>query len=199
MFCFVEQLCGVTIDFNSINATTIDNCINSMKRGKAAGMDSITVEHLLYAHRYISVLLSVLFKCCLIHGIVPSGFGVGIIIPLVKNVNDDITKISNYRGITLSPVVSKVFETCLLTILNDKLKSSHLQFGFKKNSSCSTAIMTLRSVLNYYNNNGSTVSVCALDISKAFDRVNFYVLMQQIMKRMIPVCIFLIPPLAKDS
>ena len=78
---------------------------------------------------------------------------------------------------------------CLLNILNDKLQSSHLQFGFKKNSSCSNAIVTLRSVLNYYNSNGSTVSICALDISKAFDRVNFYVLTQQLMKRMIPVCI----------
>ena len=180
---------GDIIDFNSINESIIENSIKNMKLGKAAGRDNITVEHLLHAHSYILVLLRVLFKCCLVHGIVPSDFGLGIIIPLVKNPNDDVTKISNYRGITLSPVISKLFEMCLLNILKDKLQSSHLQFGFKKNSSCSNAIVTLRSVLNYYNSNGSTVSICALDISKAFDRVNFYVLIQQLMKRMIPVCI----------
>jgi len=41
-----------------------------------------------------------------------------------------------YRGITLSPVISKVFESVLLLLYDDFLTSDSLQFGFKKNSSC---------------------------------------------------------------
>jgi len=32
-------------------------------------------------------------------------------------------------------------------------------------------IFTLRSVVDYYNKRGSTVNLCMLDISKAFDKV----------------------------
>jgi len=45
-----------------------------------------------------------------VHGVVPDGFGVGIVIPIVKDKLGDITNANNYRGITLSPVISKLFE-----------------------------------------------------------------------------------------
>jgi hypothetical protein len=47
------------------------------------------------------------------HGYVPNQFGRGIIIPLVKDKHGDLTSSSNYRGITVSPVISKIFEGCL--------------------------------------------------------------------------------------
>ena len=55
--------------------------------------------------------------------------------------------------------------------LQSYLQSDELQFGFKRNSSCSHAIFALRSVIDHYCSSGSSVKVCALDISKAFDLV----------------------------
>jgi len=182
----MENYQGATMNFNLINVNLVNFCINNLKLGKAAGIDKITAEHLYYTHPYISDLLSVLFKCCLIHGIVPNSFGTSIIIPLVKDTSGDVTKTSNYRGIALSPIISKVFESCLLNIFNEQLQSSNLQFGFKKNSGCRNAILTLHSVVKYYTKHNSTVSLCALDISKAFDRINYYALLKLLMKRMLP-------------
>ena len=49
------------------------------------------------------------------------------------------------------------------------------QFGFKKKHfSCTNAIYTVRNVIETFVSNGSTVSVCAVDLSKAFDRMNQY-------------------------
>jgi len=62
----------------------------------------------------------------------------------------------------------------LLSHFKDKLSSDSLQFGFKSGTSCSHAIFTFKTVLDHYVRNGCTVSVCALDISKAFDRVDHY-------------------------
>ena len=45
-------------------------------------------------------------------------------------------------------------------------------FGFKKRLSCSRAISTVRSAINHYTSHGSTVNLCAIDVSKAFDRMN---------------------------
>jgi len=50
-------------------------------------------------------------------------------------------------------------------------------------------VACLRAVIKHYNNNGSTVTLCALDISKAFDRVDHYKLMTMLMERMFPKCI----------
>ena len=87
----------------------------------------------------------------------------------MKNTEGDKIKSDNYRGITLSPVLSKIFESVLLVLFGDHLSSDKLQFGFESQSSCNHAIFTLRTVIDHYKRNGSTVTVCALDISKAFD------------------------------
>ena len=93
------------------------------------------------------------------------------------------TSCDNYRGITLSPVLSKVFELVLMNDLQSYLKSDNLQFGFKQNSSCAHAIFTLCSVVDHYCHSGSTVTICALDISKAFDRLDHYKLLSLLMDR----------------
>ena len=48
---------------------------------------------------------------------------------------------------------------------------------FKKNFSCTNAIYILRSVVEYYCDNDSTVNTRALDISEAFDHVDQYALL----------------------
>ena len=62
----------------------------------------------------------------------------------------------------------------LLDISNEYLQSDQLQFGFKKSLGCSNAIFSLRPVIDYFRERGSTVYASALDVSKAFDNVNDY-------------------------
>jgi len=70
--------------------------------------------------------------------------------------------------------------------LKHYLISDDIQFGFKWNSSCAHAIFTMRSVVEHYCKSGSTVTVCALDISKAFDRVNNCALLSLLIDRKVP-------------
>ena len=62
---------------------------------------------------------------------VPDAFGLGITIPIPKN-NDkrNHDKLDDFRGITISPVLSKVFESCLLQKLHPYFGTSERQFGF---------------------------------------------------------------------
>jgi hypothetical protein len=46
----------------------------------------------------------------------------------------------HFRGIIISPIISKVFELCLLNIYCAYLTTSERQFGFKKHSSTAQAI-----------------------------------------------------------
>ena len=55
----------------------------------------------------------------------PSDFRFGLIKPVLKDKNGDITSTDMYR-----PVISKLFESVLLQLYGDFLTSDNLQFGF---------------------------------------------------------------------
>ena len=95
---------------------------------------------------------------------------------------------ANYRGISLSPVISKLFKVCLSSKYGTFLTSHNLQFGFKKNSSCASAIFVAQQVIQHFNKNGSTVYLSALDTSKAFDRVDHNMLIKKLVSRGAPWC-----------
>jgi len=63
-----------------------------------------------------------------------------------------------------------------------------LQFAFKAKVGCRNAISVLSSSVDYYTRLGSTVNVAALDMSKAFDKLNHAGLWLKLLKRNIPRC-----------
>ena len=91
-----------------------------------------------------------------------------IIHPLLKNKHGDATDINMYRGITISPVISNVFESVLLSLNDNFLTSDTLQYGFKKHSS-THALFTVNETVKYFTKRGSKVYCSVLDASKAFD------------------------------
>ena len=74
----------------------------------------------------------------------------------------------------LAQCCRKSSKHCTLDQFSSFLATSDNQFGFKKGLSCSHAIYSIRSVIDEYVAGGSTVNVCALDLSKAFDRMNHF-------------------------
>ena len=93
----------------------------------------------------------------------------------------------DFRRIAISPIISKVFEYCFLDRFQSLLSTSNKQFGFKKGLSCSNAIYTVRNITDRYIARGSTVNLCTIDLSKAFDKVNHYALYIELIKRQFPV------------
>ena len=66
-------------------------------------------------------------------------------------------------------------------------ETSDFQFGFKKGIGCSHAIFSVKNVIDKFVSNGSTVNLCALDMSKAYDRMSHHGLFIKLMNRMIPI------------
>ena len=180
----------VVDDSYMFDAELVEKSISKMKRGKAADLDGLMVEHLYYSHCLLPCILAKLFNMMMHIGHVPLRFGESYTVPILKN-NDSIynksVTVDDFRGISISPTISKVFEHCILDRYAEFLLTSDNQFGFKKNSSCSHAIYSMRCVVDYYVKFGSTVNLCALDISKAFDKMNHYGLFVKLMKKLVPI------------
>jgi len=165
-----------------------------MHRGKAVGLDGLSTEHLSFCHSLIRCVLAKLFNLFLRYGHVPDQFGLSYTVPLLKGSISSHSKnltTDDFRGISISPVLSKVFEHCVLRRFESYFVTSDNQFGFKKRLSCSHAIFTVRSAINHYMSHGSTVNLCAVDISKAFDHMNHNGLFLKLMDRSLPLNVLL--------
>jgi len=93
-------------------------------------------------------------------------------IPKPKDTRSKRNVINDFRAIAISPVLSKVFEYCILEKFQSVFATEENQFGFKKHLSCSHAIYKVRNVVDRYVNGGNTVNLCAIDLTTAFDNVN---------------------------
>ena len=178
---------------NTIWIQCIQAAVNALNDKKAAGYDLLTAEHLKFCHPIVWSCLSDIFSVMLHVGFVPDSFGIGITVPLLKSDSKGSTANSDaYRGITIMPIIFKVSEALLLRVLEPFISSSDSQFGFKKGFSFSHAIYTVRKTVGYFNLANSTVNLCALDISKAFDKINHLKLFSKLMDRNVPVNIILL-------
>lgn len=93
----------------------------------------------------------------------------------------------DYRGISINPVISKLFELCLLDLFGKYLFTSSLQFGFKAKTGCNQARYAVRKTIEFFIDRNSTVNMCALDLKRAFDKMNKYALFIKLMQRNCPI------------
>ena len=125
------------------DAELVECVIAKMKRGKAADLGGICMEHLLFSHAVLPCILAKLFNLMIAHSHVPASFGMSYTVPVLKagcNIYRKTLTAEDFRGISISPVLSKVFEHCVLERYGDFFVTSNHQFGFKKDSSCAHAI-----------------------------------------------------------
>ena len=67
-----------------IDAELVANVVVNIKRGKVAGLDGITSEHLLFSHALLPCILAKLFNLMISIGYVPLSFGQSYTVPLLK-------------------------------------------------------------------------------------------------------------------
>ena len=105
------------LDEHKFDACLVEGAINSMCRGKAAGLDTITSEHLQNCHALLPCVLSRLFNLMVTASHIPDAFCKSYTVPLLKGNCSTYCKTvsaNDFRGISISPVLPKVFEHCIL-------------------------------------------------------------------------------------
>ena len=113
VYCHIQSLPADTPDLTSVEEVT--TIIHSLPLRKAAGPDRLSNEHLKFGSAVLPAVLAVILNAILLSRYIPISFRQGHIIPILKGQNKDPTNPANYRGITLLPVIAKVFESSIIT------------------------------------------------------------------------------------
>ena len=110
----------------------------------------------------------------------------------VKNKTGDTNDKNNHRPIALVSDCSKIFELCILSIIENYICTHDHQFGFKKQHATDMCIYTVKSVITYHTRQNSLVYTCFLDASKAFDRISHWTLFKKLIACNTPLLIVII-------
>ena len=115
---------------------------------------------------------------------IPTSLKTGLTIPVYKGGGKDPLDVNSYRGITLNSVISKVLEFLILERLDPLFIDAGLphpnQSAYRRSVSCADAIFATQEVINRYLQEGSSVYMCLYDLQKAFDSVEFPVLLRRL-------------------
>ena len=144
-----------------------------LKRGTSGVL--IDYEHILFAGPPLWKHLFCLFQEFFLNGSICSTLKTGIIVPFFKGKGAKANNKENYRGITLFPTLSKIYEIILLNRLENYASHnqyfSEMQFGFQEGVGCIEASFTILETINHMLERGSKIFGCFLDVRKAFDTV----------------------------
>ena len=169
----IQQVCS---DINEpiipISHEEVKNAINQLKKNKAPDAYGITAEHLQLAQETLIPLLTSMVNKTIEAGSLPQHLKEGVLTPVLKKGKDQKIP-SNYRGITVTTVFSKILEHSLQTRLNNLLDAwqSQLQRGFTAKTSPLNAAFLVSEAISEHTDRKNPVALVTLDAEKAFDRV----------------------------
>ena len=157
---------------DSVITAEAARALKRLRRNKAAGIDGIRAEHLLDACQLLLEPMAATFTHSLLDG-VPECLCKGIIHPIFKaGAKGDP---SNYRGITVTPVLSKLFAMILEARLSEWAECSGIradgQAGFRKGHRTVDHMYTLRALITQAKRSKSKLFCCFVDFKKAFDSI----------------------------
>lgn len=135
----------------------------------------------------LTQILSALFRACVVAGITPERWNQSII-SLTPKTRPPTANVKDYRPISLTVVIRRIFEICLQRYINRRWTDGSgkqwtnlhpAQGGFRRGFSCITHALTASECANRLH--------IFLDIRAAYDKVTLPILWADLMKRKCPL------------
>jgi hypothetical protein len=161
-------------NISAVTEVEVATCLRKLKTGKAADYYGLTAEHILHAREALIPLLATVFTTIFAQGTIPDTFRDGLLLPLLKKPNKPRNIPTNYRGITIIPVIGKLFELVIVNRVSTIFKEaqSTLQRGFTEKVAPLFAAFVLCETINEHADTKNNLHVAMLDAEKAFDKVS---------------------------
>ena len=160
----------------------LSRALQRMSSSRACGDGGITVQMLRLTFPVIGPHLLHLVNKSIVSGELPRDWKLAVVTPLFKS--GSVSEPSNYRPVSILPVISKLPERIMCTQLMSYLLSHHVlthhQHGFRPGHSTGAAMLDVVEHLTDNIANKLITSLTTADTSKAFDSVEHCRLLEKL-------------------
>lgn len=172
--CYDSSTIEPSVTDQPITVNEVQQAMDSLKFGKAPGIDGICNDFYKYLSNHLCQPLALLFNYIWERGIYPDKWTEGIIQPLHKKGN--INEADNYRKLTLMASMGKIFESIINKRFIFQTETMNVedphQFGFTRDCRTSDNVFILDTLISFQKSEKKQLHVAFIDFSKAFDYVN---------------------------
>ena len=179
---YLGQKSNTVFKFTVVNEECIDKTIKKLKSKSNTGYDNILNKLIKHARTILVKPLTLLANQIIHTGEFPRQLKIARVKPLYKK--GDESSFSNYRPISLLPSISKFLEKIMAEQLVDYFTTNNLfciqQFGFRSGHSTELAALKLANHLITEMDNFKVPTNIYIDLSKAFDNLNFDILLKKL-------------------
>ena len=166
----------------TVSENTILTIFKNTKVSKAAGLDNLFGRFLKDGAKVLAKPVTELCNLSITSGKFPDSCKIAKLKPIYKK--SSLTEASNYRSISLLPLISKVIEKVIhdqtSTFLNSRNLLYNYQSGFCKNHSTDFCLSFLNDKILKSFNQGLITGMILIDLQKAFDKIDHDILLQKL-------------------
>ena len=173
-----------SLPFTDIDISVQDflDAIDSIKSNTGAGPFGFSSQFIKKCSSSLAYPLFLLWSKCYDEGVTPAALKSTVVLPAHKG--NSRGNGSNYRPITNSSHIIKVFEKVvskkLVSYLDEHFLFNPNQHGFRRGRSCISELLCHFEEILSILESGGCADVVYLDFSKAFDKVDFQILLKKL-------------------
>ena len=158
-----------------VSTSDVISLLHGIKLGSAAGHDGITGRTLKTYAVSLAPSLTVLLNASISQSVFPEEWKKANVVPIWKSKGSKSDP-SNYRPISIIPVMGKILEKIVVKQLNTHCNDHNIipveQFGFREKSSVELTLLSATEVWLEAIDKGQLVGTLLIDLAKAFDTVS---------------------------
>ena len=166
----------------AITRQEIEMEISKLNSSKATGPFSVPIDLLKLASSSLSIPPEIIYNMSFSTGLVPDQFKIANVIPIYKSGSEII--LNNNRPTSLLSIFNKILEKLVYTRLLSFIDSHKLlynkQFGFRSKRSTVQLALSITDSIQQAIENRLYACGIFLDFSKAFDTVNYAILLEKL-------------------
>ena len=177
-----QQATGVAMEPLEISYDAVIAALQDFKSSSSPGPDRVHPFLLKSCVAILGYPLTLIVLKSLEERSVPSEWRKSIVIPLHKGGTRSVPL--NYRPVSLTSMCCKAMEKILASHIVEYMETNHLfspeQFGFRKERGTEDQLLLFYGEVAKYVDEGKSVDVVYVDLSKAFDVLNHEVLLEKL-------------------